>query len=164
MIKYLLSHISAYKLIPQCGTVCNLSALEKWFQCIIVLSYLAHCENSINALKINKPNHQLSRIRRTDGGVLTPYDTSKTKRKKKNFPASNEKTGKDSVCEEPWTLCYWSLPLSFPLFINAFFFSCPEGLAHGSPRVQTLSCNSLLVPNEPIFAGKVFGYCFRSIC
>ena len=86
MIKYLLSHISAYKLIPQCGTVCNLSALEKWFQCIIVLSYLAHCENSINALKINKPNHQLSRIRRTDGGVLTPYDNFQNQKEEEKLP------------------------------------------------------------------------------
>lgn len=89
-----------------------------------------------------------------------PTTTSKTKKKNKGFPTSNEKTGKDSVCEEPWTLCYCSLPLSFPFCINAFFFSCPEGLAHGSPRVQTLNCNSLLVPNEPVFAGEVFGYLF----
>ena len=49
-------------------------------------------------------------------------------------------------------------PLS--LFIKAFFFSYPEGLAHGLTSLQTLNCNSLLVPNEPIFAGEVFGYLF----
>ena len=43
-----------------------------------------------------------------------PTTTSRTKNKKKDFPASIEKTSKDSVHEEPWILCYCSLPLSFP--------------------------------------------------
>ena len=51
-------------------------------------------------------------------------------------------------------------PTLLSLFIEAVFFSYPEGLAYGSPRLHTLNCNSLLVPNEPIFAGEVFGYLF----
>ena len=43
-----------------------------------------------------------------------PTTTSKTKNKKKDFPPSNEETDKDLVCEEPWMLCYCSLPLPFP--------------------------------------------------
>ena len=42
---------------------------------------------------------------------------------------------------------------SLSLSIKAVFFSYTEALAQGSLWVQTLNCNSLLIPNKPIFPG-----------
>ena len=37
-----------------------------------------------------------------------------------------------------------------------------QGLAQGSPWLQTLNCSSLLIPNKPIFAGEIYGSLFVS--
>lgn len=44
---------------------------------------------------------------------------------------------------------YYSPPNFFFLSIEVVSFPCMRGLAHGSPWLQTLNCNSLLILNKP---------------
>ena len=61
--------------------------------------------------------------------------------------------GKDSANEKPWTLCVLSLPTSFSAIRVLSIFA-------GESWLQTPNCNSLLIPNKPIFAGEVSGNLF----
>ena len=53
-----------------------------------------------------------------------------------------------------------ALGISFSPSIKAFSFPCCGRLACGSPWLQTLNCNSLLILNKPIFVGEISGTLF----
>ena len=50
---------------------------------------------------------------------------------------------------------YCSPPNFLVLLIKVLSFPCYVEIAHGSPWLQTLNCNSLLAPNKPNFAGEI---------
>ena len=47
--------------------------------------------------------------------------------------------------------------LNFLSICKSSSFHFCWGFVHGSPGLQTLNCNSLLIPNKPIFAGEITG-------
>ena len=64
----------------------------------------------------------------------------------------------------------WSYGLSvnYKRFSNCFFlpikvfsFPCHAQLAYGSPWLQALKCNSLLILNKPIFTGEISSSLFH---
>ena len=81
--------------------------------------------------------------------------------------------GKDLANEKPWTLfcfvlfCFVlfftiSLPTSFRPLKKHSPYPAVGGLVQGSPWLQTLNCNFLLILNKPIFAEEISGSLFVS--
>ena len=104
-------------------------------------------------------NRNLSWIELGDqkGELSQSVTIAEPNRKKKNFFSGN------------WTqpmkshgfFVYCSPPNFLFLSVKGLF-PCLWGLARGSPRLQTLKCNSLLILNKLIFAGEISGSLFVS--
>ena len=61
------------------------------------------------------------------------------------------------------TMGSWSpagLPPAFPHLKSLLLLLLCSGLAWDSPEWQSLICNSLCIPNKPIFAGEIYGPLF----
>ena len=100
----------------------------------------------------NKQKPQLRRVGRPEGGALMPCDDSRAQ--EDSFP------GKKS----PGPFVYYSPPNFLFLSIKASPSLAVGGFARGSPWLQTLNYNSLLIliPNKPTFAGEISGSLFIS--
>lgn len=98
-------------------------------------------------LKINKQTPQLNSVRRPEWGDLMPCKNSRPQQVKLIF-------GKDSANE---TVAH---PASFSPLLKHSFSWALQILACDSLWLQTLSCNSLLILNKPIFARKITGRLF----
>ena len=60
-------------------------------------------------------------------------------------------------------LVYYCPPNFFFLSVKSVLLPLSRGrLARGSPWLQTVNCNSLLIPNKPIFAETISGSLFVS--
>ena len=70
--------------------------------------------------------------------------------------------GKDSANEKPWNLFTVALSTSFSPLRKCSPSLAMWGLAHGFPWLQTPICNSVLIPNKPVFDGEISGSLFVS--
>ena len=103
--------------------------------------------------KNNKQKSQLNRVRRPDGGALMLCEDRARQEEKRLSPDKN------SVNKNPWTL--FTLPSQLPFPPECSYLPV-QALGHGSLQLQTPHCNSLLIPNEHIFIGKIIGHLFKS--
>lgn len=102
--------------------------------------------------KINKQKPELNIIGDQKRELLCPAMTSEPNRKKKN---SLSFLARHQPMESHGLLVYQSSPSFLSPYIKVSPSLALQGLAHGSPRLQTLNCNSLLIPSKPIFAREI---------
>lgn len=103
--------------------------------------------------KINKQKLQWNGVGSPEGGALTPCNQSRCQGEAERLLLS---PGRDSANGKPLTPC---LPKLSQLPLSPYKKLFPS-LAHDSPRLWTLNCNFLLIPNKPIFAGASPGSLF----
>ena len=67
---------------------------------------------------------------------------------------------KDSVNKKPWT--QFTIALSASIYPKVSPYLPAQAPGHGSLQLQIPYCNSLLIPNKPIFTRKIIRNLFKS--
>lgn len=104
-------------------------------------------------VKDDEQKLQLNTVWRLEESGLTPCDDCRA-------PEEGSSSVLIITDEKPWAL-YLPSPSHLPFTsVKMPALLAMQGLAHGSPCLQTPNCNSLLIPNKIIFVGEMSGCLF----